>query len=56
LDVLEGDELEANLDELRAEATWLEAPSKYVQITARKSKKDWTKAESNRVLGYTGNS
>lgn len=55
IEELEGDELEANLEELLAEATQLEA-AKYVQITAWKSKKDWRKAECNWSLGYSGNS
>ena len=31
-------------------------PSKYAQISARKSEKVWKKAEKNRALGYTGSS
>jgi hypothetical protein len=52
----EGDSVEANLEELRAELDLLNAPSKYAQITERKSGKEWRKAEKNRALGYMGTS
>ena len=53
---LDGDELEANLRELREEVEALGAPSKYAQIATKKSALEWKKAEGNRALGYTGNS
>jgi len=56
LSEFEGDDLEINLEELRAELDLLEAPSKYAQITGWKSVKEWKKVEKNRALGYTGTS
>ena len=56
LEELEGDELEANLLELRTELADLGAPTKYDQITESKLEKDWRKVEQNRALGYNGNS
>jgi hypothetical protein len=53
---LEGDELEANLHELREEVEAITAPSRYTRIAAKKSAREWKKAEQNRALGYTGNS
>lgn len=54
---LEGDELEANLRELRAELEDLGTiHTKYDHIMQMKSVTDWKKAERNRTLGYTGNS
>jgi hypothetical protein len=57
---LEGDALEENLHELRAELESLgaarAAPSNYELISAKKSDKEWKKAEKNRSLGYTGTS
>jgi hypothetical protein len=55
---LEGDELDANLHELRKKAhdKALEAFPKYAQIVMKKSAVEWKKAEKNRTLGYTGNS
>ncbi|KAG1865569.1 hypothetical protein C8R48DRAFT_747672 [Suillus tomentosus] len=54
---LEGDELDANLHELRKKAhdKALEAFPKYAQIVRKKSAVEWKKAEKNRALGYTGN-
>jgi len=56
LEELEGEELEANLNELRAELKELVIPTKYDQFMEPKAAKDWKKAEKNRTLGYTGNS
>jgi hypothetical protein len=56
LEELEGDELEANLLELRTELADLGAPTKYDQIMESKLEKDWRKVEQNRGLGYSGNS
>jgi hypothetical protein len=53
---LDGDELEANLRELREEVEAPGAPSKYAQISTKKSALEWKKAEGNRAMGYTGNS
>ncbi|KAG2129300.1 hypothetical protein BD769DRAFT_1455487, partial [Suillus cothurnatus] len=55
---LGGDELDANLHELRKKAhdKALEAFPKYAQIVMKKSAVEWKKAEKNRTLGYTGNS
>ena len=55
---LEGDELDANLHELRkkAHAKALEGFPKYAKIVMKKSAFEWKKAEKNRALGYTGNS
>jgi len=55
---LEGDELDANLHELRKKAhdKALEEFPKYAQIVMKKSAVEWKKAEKNRTLGYTGNS
>lgn len=54
----EGEELEANLKELRAEIEVLRQPTGYEEVSAasKMSMKDWQKVESNRALGYTGNS
>ncbi|KIM89696.1 hypothetical protein PILCRDRAFT_2013 [Piloderma croceum F 1598] len=56
LEELEGDELEANLLELRTELTDLGAPTKYDQIMELKLEKEWRKVEQNCALGYNGNS
>ena len=56
LEELEGEELEANLNELRAELKGLVIPTKYDQFMELKAAKDWKKAEKSRTLGYTGNS
>ena len=57
---LEGDALEENLRELRGEMesprVASTAPSRYDLITAKKSVKEWQRAEKNRSLGYTGTS
>ena len=53
---LEGDELKANLLELRTELADLGAPTKYDQIIESKLEKEWRKVEQNRALGYNGNS
>jgi hypothetical protein len=53
LEELEGDELEANLSELRA---GIIAPTKYEQVMQPKLAEGWKKAEQNRSLGYTGHS
>jgi hypothetical protein len=52
----EGEELESNLRELRAELDALAAPSKYDLIAGKKSSREWKKAEKKRGFGYTGNS
>ena len=54
LEELEGEELEANLNELRAELKE-PIPLKYDLVMAPKTAKDWKKAEKNCTLGYTGN-
>ncbi|KAG1805422.1 hypothetical protein EV424DRAFT_1282075, partial [Suillus variegatus] len=56
LEELEGDELEANLSDLRAESKDLIAPTKYEQLMKPKLVKQWKKAEQNHTLGYTGHS
>lgn len=56
LEELEGDALEENLSELRAELEHLGAPTQYDLIMEPKSSKQWEKAEKNRILGYTGTS
>jgi len=56
LEELEGDELEANLLELRTELADLGAPTKCDQIMESKLEKDRRKVEQNRALGYNGNS
>ena len=56
LEELEGEELEANLNELRAELKELPIRTKYDLLMEPKTVKDWKKAEENRTLGYTGNS
>jgi len=53
---LEGEELKANLNELRAELKELVISMKYDQFMELKAAKDWKIAEKNRILGYTGNS
>jgi hypothetical protein len=54
---LEGDELEANLQELKAKLADLGTiHTKYDQVMQVKSSDDWKKAEQNHTLGYTGNS
>src|SRR6267154_5615880 len=45
LEELEGEELEANLNELRAELKELVIPTKYDQFMEPKAAKDWKKAE-----------
>jgi hypothetical protein len=54
----EGEELEQNLTALRAEVEALKCPTKYEEVSAasKMTMKDWRKVESNRALGYTGNS
>lgn len=54
----EGEELEQNLTALRAEVEALRCPTKYEEVIAasKMTMKDWRKVESNRALGYTGNS
>jgi hypothetical protein len=56
LEELEGEELEANLNELRAELKELGIPTKYDQFIELKTAKDWKEAEKNCTLGYTGHS
>ena len=56
LEELEGEELEANLSELRAELEGLVAPTKYEQVAELKLLKEWKKAEQTCTLGYTGHS
>jgi len=56
LEELEGDELKANLLELRTELADLGAPTKCDQIMESKLEKDRRKVEQNRALGYNGNS
>ena len=56
LEELEGDELKANLLELRTELADLGAPTKYDQIMESKLENDWRKVEQNYALGYNGNS
>jgi hypothetical protein len=51
----EGEELEKNLQELQEEVEALAVPTMYAQIMASKTRKEWTKAEKNRALRYTGN-
>jgi hypothetical protein len=46
---LEGDQLEANLPDLRAE---LIAPTKYEQLMKPKLVKQWKKTEQSHTLGY----
>ena len=55
LEELEGEELEANLNELRAELKELPTCMKYDMLMELKTVKDWKKAEENHTLGYTGN-
>ena len=55
LEELEGEELEANLNELRAELKELPIRMKYDLLMEPKTAKDWKKAEENCTLGYTGN-
>ncbi|KAG1876297.1 hypothetical protein F4604DRAFT_1760712 [Suillus subluteus] len=54
----EGEELEQNLTALRAEVEALRYLTKYEEVSAasKMTMKDWRKVESNRALGYTGNS
>ena len=56
LEEIDGDELDDNLYEWRAELDDLVAPTKYDQIMEQKLTMDWTKAEQNHKLGYSGNS
>lgn len=56
LEELEGDELKANLCELREEVEALTTPMNYNHIMAPKSVKDWKNVERNCTLGYTGTS
>lgn len=55
LSELDGDELEANLQSLRAELEDLAKPTAYEKICSV-GPKHWAQAETNRALGYTGNS
>ena len=54
----EGEDLEQNLMALRAEVKALRCLTKYEEVSAasKMMMKDWRKVESNRALGYTGNS
>ena len=52
---LEGEELEANLNDLRAELKELPIHMEYDLLMEPKPVKDWKKVEENRTLGYTGN-
>ena len=54
LEELEAEELEANLNELRAELKELPICMKYDLLMEPKTAKDWKKVE-NCTLGYTGN-
>ena len=56
LEDMDGDELDDNLQELKAELEDLFTPTKYDQIMEPKLTTDWKKAEQNRNLGYSGNS
>ena len=56
LEEMDGDELDDNLREWRAELDDLVAPTKYDQIMEQKLTMDWRKAEQNRNFGYSGNS
>jgi len=53
---LEGEELKANLQELRAELQELVAPTCYEDIAQPRSIKEWWKMEKNRAFGYNGHS
>ena len=50
-----GEELEANLNEMRAELKELPICMKYDLLMEPKTVKDWKKVEENCTLGYTGN-
>ena len=56
LEELEGEELEANLRELRAELQELVALTCYGDIAQPRSIKEWWKMEKNRAFGYNGHS
>lgn len=56
LEDMDGDELDDNLQELKAELDDLFTPTKYDQIMEPKLTTDWKKAEQNRNLRYSGNS
>ncbi|EGO01426.1 hypothetical protein SERLA73DRAFT_70616 [Serpula lacrymans var. lacrymans S7.3] len=53
---MEGDELEANLQELRAEVEALGNCTGFEEIQTTRMFADWKTAEANRTLGYNGHS